>query len=132
MFKTLALLLLVALFQPLSLLAAKPVPTNQEQYLNAYLDINDAERFEKEGHFKSAYLLYSDSLLKLLPLWNDGNWEIALLDKRLKDCSDRLHELKNKIIKYGLMSSRDDDLQFLLKIKKDLGNWEKLQNDKFK
>lgn len=132
MAKMLALLLLLALVEPLHLQAAEPVPPAQQAYLNAYLRIQDAEAFEREGNLKSAYISFSNALLLLLPLRNDPVWEIALIDKRLKECSVVMHELKINIIKQGLTSSRKSDGQFLLKIKEDIGSWKKLQNDKFR
>jgi Flp pilus assembly protein TadD len=70
-------------------------PTNQQQYLDIYLKINDAEHLEKQGDFRGALDYFKDCYTRLQKLHNtDPNWETALVVHRMDDCKAKIIDLQ--------------------------------------
>ncbi len=89
-----AYLVILGIFTvPLSLAAA--APTLQQQYLDIYLKINDAEHLEKQGDYRGALDDFKDCYSKLSRIHNsDPNWETALVVHRMEDCKTKILELQ--------------------------------------
>src|SRR5271156_6758311 len=86
-------LLMWMLTVPLSLAHA----TLQQDYLEIYLKINDAEHLEKQGDYRGALAYFKDCYAKLAKIHeSDPNWESALVTHRLDDCKAKILELQPK------------------------------------
>lgn len=76
---------------------AEPTPTNQQEYLNIYLKINDAEHLEKQGDFRGALEDFKDCYARLAKIHKrDPNWESALVLHRMDDCKAKILDLEPK------------------------------------
>lgn len=85
----------VGILTPLSIAHAEQ--TRQQQYLDIYLKINDAEHLEKQGDFKGALDDFKDCYTKLAKIHQiDPNWETALVVHRMQDCQAKITELQPK------------------------------------
>src|SRR5271156_1120469 len=86
-------LLMWMLTVPLSLAHA----TLQQDYLNIYLKINDAEHLEKQGDYRGALEDFKDCYAKLAKIHeSDPNWETALVVHRMADCQAKIVDLQPK------------------------------------
>jgi tetratricopeptide (TPR) repeat protein len=85
-----------ALSCPLSVVQASS-PTLQQQYLDIYLKINDAEHLERQGDYRSALDDFQDCYNKLSRIHNDHpEWETALVVHRMEDCKTKILDLQPK------------------------------------
>jgi Flp pilus assembly protein TadD len=81
---------------PFSLVHAA-VPTLQQQYLDIYLKINDAEHLERQGDFRGSLEDFKDCYAKLAKIHqNQPDWESALVVLRMEDCKAKILELEPK------------------------------------
>ena len=82
-------------FLPLSPVQAEQ--TRQQQYLDIYLKINDAEHLERQGDFVGALNDFQDCYNKLARIHDeDPNWETALVVHRMEDCKTKILDLEPK------------------------------------
>jgi Flp pilus assembly protein TadD len=71
--------------------------TLQQDYLNIYLKINDAEHLERNGDFQGALDDFQDCYNKLAKIHDsDPNWETALVTHRMDDCRTKILDLEPK------------------------------------
>ncbi len=76
---------------------AEVPPTNQQEYLNIYLKIADADHLEKQGDFRGALEDYKDSYARLAKIHRrDPEWESALVLHRMDDCKAKILSLEPK------------------------------------
>ena len=76
---------------------ARAEPTRQQQYLNIYLEINDAEHLEQQGDFRGALNDFQECYNKLSKIHDeDPNWETALVVHRMEDCRTKILDLQPK------------------------------------
>jgi tetratricopeptide (TPR) repeat protein len=72
--------------------------TLQQDYLNIYLKINDAEHLEKQGDFRGALDDFKDCYAKLSKIHqSDPNWETALVIHRMEDCKAKVLDLQARV-----------------------------------
>src|SRR5476651_2702221 len=92
---TLAVILAWILTVPLSLAHA----TLQQDYLNIFLKINDAQNLElKQGDYRGALEDYKDCYARLAKIHqSDPDWEKALVTHRMDDCKAKIIELQPKV-----------------------------------
>jgi hypothetical protein len=80
---------------PLALAYADP--PLQQQYLDVYLKINEAQHFEQQGDNRSALKDFEDCYTQLVKIHEaDPHWESALVGHRLEDCKAKILELESK------------------------------------
>jgi tetratricopeptide (TPR) repeat protein len=71
--------------------------TLQQDYLNIYLKINDAQHLEQQGDFRGALDDFLDCYQKLSKIHeSDPNWETALVVHRMADCQKMIIDLRPK------------------------------------
>jgi hypothetical protein len=71
--------------------------TLQQQYLEVYLKINDAQHLEQQGDYRGAMGTFEDCYTKLAKIHeSDPHWESALVVHRLSDCKAKILELESK------------------------------------
>jgi tetratricopeptide (TPR) repeat protein len=71
--------------------------TLQQDYLNIYLKINDAEHLEKQGDFRGALEDFKDCYQKLAKIHQSNpEWESALVLHRMDDCKAKILDLQPK------------------------------------
>ncbi len=76
---------------------ARADETRQQQYLNIYLKINEAEQMERHGDFRGALADFKDCYEGLAKINRaDPNWETALVLHRMADCKAKILELQPK------------------------------------
>jgi Flp pilus assembly protein TadD/predicted nucleic acid-binding Zn-ribbon protein len=76
---------------------ARAAKTRQQEYLDIYLQINEAELMERHGDFRGALEDFKgcyDALVKINH--EDPNWETALVLHRMADCKAKILELQPK------------------------------------
>ncbi len=82
---------------------ALPLPpvratTLQQDYLDIYLKLNDAERLERNGDFKGALEGFQDCYAKLHKIHvSNPDWERVLVNSRMDDCRAKINELEPKV-----------------------------------
>jgi Flp pilus assembly protein TadD len=92
-----AYLVLVVGILSLPLSLAQAAPTLQQQYLDIYLKINDAERLERQGDYVGALDDFQDCYNKLSRIHdNNPDWESALVVHRMEDCKTKILDLEPK------------------------------------
>ncbi len=80
-----------------ALLSADPVPL-QQQYLDVYLKINDAEHLERRGDYSNAAKVFQDCFDRLGAIHQAApDWESSLVLHRMEDCRTKIIELDGKI-----------------------------------
>ncbi len=68
--------------------------TLQQTYLSVYLEINDAERSELGKDYIGALVRFQVAEAFLVKMHTcDANWEIDLLQHRIKDCQEEITKL---------------------------------------
>lgn len=81
----------------------------QEQYLQAYLLINEGHDLEKNGYLQLAYTIYTDILQKLVLLHkSNGNIEQGMYKEEVSDLQVRLQVLKAMMTGQGPPIRMDD------------------------
>ena len=76
---------------------AQAEPTLQQQYLNIYLKINEAEQMERRGDFRGALDDFKDCYEKLSKInRTNPEWETALVEHRMDDCKAKILDLQPK------------------------------------
>jgi tetratricopeptide (TPR) repeat protein len=69
----------------------------QQQYLDIYLKINDAEHLEKQNDYRGALEDFKDCYQKLARIHqNNPEWETALVVHRMDDCKAKILDLQPK------------------------------------
>jgi hypothetical protein len=72
-------------------------PSSEQQYLSAYLKINEAENAEKDNDFAKALKAMEESYTALAKIHaTDPDWEIALVVHRMEDLRAKIAELEPK------------------------------------
>jgi tetratricopeptide (TPR) repeat protein len=72
--------------------------TLQQDYLEIYLKLNDAERLERNGDFKGALEGFQDCYAKLHKIHvSNPDWERVLVNSRMDDCRAKINELEPKV-----------------------------------
>jgi len=83
--------------------------TRQQQYLNVYLKINEAEQMERHGDYRGALADFKDcyeGLAKINKI--DPNWETALVLHRMADCKAKILELQPKADQQSVTTQVDN------------------------
>jgi len=80
------------------LLSAETAPTLQQQYLDLYIKLHDAEILEKNGDFPGALKGFQACYDGLSAIHHsDPDWETALVGHRMDDCRVAIQEMQKKV-----------------------------------
>ena len=70
----------------------------QDQYLQVYVKMHDAENLEKQGDYAGALDGFKDCYARLVRIRNqDSTWESALVGHRMADCQVTIQRLQNEV-----------------------------------
>ena len=70
----------------------------QDQYLQIYVKMHDAENLEKQGDYAGALDGFKDCYSRLAKIRNaDPTWETALIVHRMADCQVTIQRLQNEV-----------------------------------
>jgi len=123
---TRALSIIILLLSAASVWSHATEPTLQDQYLNIFLQFNEAEHLEKDGQIRHALTLYSKSLQQLILVgYADPDLLISL-----KDIDHRLSAMRTKVLSQPSPLPMDTPNNgFIDDLTADLRGWRKIQGD---
>lgn len=88
---------------------ARAEKTRQQQYLDIYLKINEAEQMERHGDYRGALADFKECYEGLAKIQKaDPNWETALVLHRMEDCKAKILELQPKADGQSMNASVDN------------------------